>query len=116
MKKSLLALPLVVLALSACNATQHHSPANTPAAAVPNTQVLNFVGPMDLTIRLESKDNFETAIMQDNSDRQFQMRSVPAASGIRMENGQGVSIHFKNGDGTVELVPGKPISIQAFPK
>ena len=117
MKKLLLVLPLAVAALTACNATQGNKPATTPdatTAAAPNTQVLHFVGPMDLTLTLQSNDNFETAVLTDNSDRGFQMRSVPAASGVRMSNGQGVTIHFKNGDGTVELVPGKPIAIKEF--
>ena len=114
MKKSLIALPLIVMALAACNATQPQTSTPPTSHAAASSQVLNFVGPMDLTITLQSNDNFETAIMNDNSDRQFQMRSVPAASGVRMSNGQGVTIHFKNGDGTVELVPGKPISIKEF--
>lgn len=117
MKKNLLALPWLVLALTACTATPEHQHATSQGkvtTTAPSAQVLHFVGPMDLTIMLKSNDNFETAVMSDNSDRSFQMHSVPAASGVRMSNGQGVTIHFKNGDGTVELVQGKPISIQEF--
>lgn len=77
-----------------------------------SAKVLHFVGPMDLTLSLQSSDNFATAVMTDNADRSFQMRGVPAASGLRMSDGKGVIIHFKNGDGVVELVPGTPIPIQ----
>lgn len=118
MKKYLLALPLVVIALTACNATQgsKHPTTKEKVVAVLNTKVLHFVGPMDLTLTLKSRDNFETAVMTDNADRSFQMRSAPAASGVRMIDGQGASIQFKNGDGVVELVKGKPISIQEVKK
>jgi len=118
MKKHLFALPLIVIALTACNATQgaKHPTPKEKLVAVLNTKVLHFVGPMDLTLTLKSRDNFETAVMTDNADRSFQMHSVPAASGVRMSNGQGVTIIFKNGDGTVELVPGKPIPIQEVKK
>lgn len=118
MKKYLLALPLAVVALTACNATQgnQHTTPQANTVAVLNTKVLQFVGPMDLTITLQSRDNFESAVLTDNSDRSFQMRREPAASGVRMGNDQGVSIHFQNGQGTVELLQGKPLAIQEVKK
>lgn len=111
--KWMLAMPLVALAVLGCSATQPlQSGAAQSQAAALNTQELHFVGPMDLTITLKTQDNFESAVMTDNADRAFQMRSVPAASGIRMEDGKGASIHFKNGEGVVELVKDRPIEIK----
>ena len=116
--KYLIALPLVALALVGCNATQAPQKSTTKEkiSAALHTKVINFVGPMDLTIKLKTQDNFQTAVMTDNSDRSFQMKAVPAASGVRMTDGKGASIHFKNGEGVVELVKGKPIDIQEFKK
>lgn len=113
--KWMLAMPLVALAVLGCSATQplqSGAAENENQAAALNTQELHFVGPMDLTIMLKTQDNFESAVMTDNADRAFQMRSVPAASGIRMTDGKGASIHFKNGEGVVELVKDRPIEIK----
>lgn len=77
-------------------------------------QVLHFTGPNDLTIELKSNDNFSTATMTDNSDRSFELKSAVAASGLKLANDDGVSIHFKQGDGVVEFVKGTPISITEF--
>lgn len=116
--KYVLAIPLIALALAGCNATQAPKPSSTKdkVVAALHTKVVHFVGPMDLTIKLKTTDNFETAVMTDNSDRTFQMKSVPAASGIRMTDGKGASIHFKKGEGVVELVKGRPIDIKEFKK
>lgn len=138
----LVATPWVVMALVACNPSNNASmervPSRTPEPAIPYApsapvvapdpeppepttppvagaqQVLLFTGPMDLTIRLSTEDNFATASMTDNSDHTVQMRRVPSSSGVRLEDGEGVMIEFNNGEGTVELVPGKPIEIQEF--
>ena len=50
--------------------------------------------------------------MTDNTGRIFKMRITRAASGIRMSDGKGVTIHFKRGEGMVEFVEGQPIAIQ----
>ena len=132
----------VVAALAACNPTTDKTaervPSRTPEPAIPYApsapvvppdpeppepttpplagaqQVLLFTGPMDLTIRLSTEDNFATASMTDNSDHTVQMRRVRSNRGVRLEDGEGVVIEFNNGEGTVELVPGKPIEIQEF--
>lgn len=112
--KNLLAVALLVVVLSACNAPQETG-SNTDKAntgSVVNATVLHFVGPMDLTVSLKSTNNFETAVMTDNADRVFQMHSAPAANGVRMIDGKGASIHFKAGEGVVEFLKDKPISIQ----
>ena len=71
---------------------------------------------MDLTVELKSSDNFETAEMTDNSGKVYHLKRAISGSGMRLANDDGVSIHFKAGDGVVELVPGKPISITEFKK
>ncbi|QIC70783.1 lysozyme inhibitor [Acinetobacter indicus] len=116
--KYLLGAILLGLALTGCTSTpqnevvQDKTTNNTPA----NTQVIYFTGPMDLTLELKSSDNFETAELVDNSGKVHHLKQTIAASGVRLANDQGVSIHFKAGDGVVELVPGKPISITEFKK
>ena len=119
MKQFGLALSLAALALAGCNSAPGTPSTAAPAdtvriqAAAPS-QTLHFVGPMDLTIQLQTRDNFATAVMTDNADRRFQLKAVPAASGIRMTDGKNASIHFKNGEGVVEFVPGKPIEVKEF--
>jgi hypothetical protein len=74
--------------------------------------VLHFAGPKNLWLTLTTQDTFQTAVMTDNTGRTFQMRIARAASGVRMSDGQGVTIHFKRGEGMVEFVEGQPIAIQ----
>lgn len=109
---------LIALALAGCNSIP--TPTSTPAESTPSipaeTQVINFVGPMDLTIQLKSSDNFETATLADNSDRVIYLKAAVSGSGVRLANDDGVSIHFKNGEGVVEFVKDKPISITEYKK
>lgn len=88
--------------------------AQVASEAVVQEQVLNFTGPHDLTLELKSSDNFATATMTDNADRTFELKQAVAASGMKLANEDGVSIHFKKGEGVVELVPGTPIEIKEF--
>ena len=107
-------LALVGIALAACSAPQ--APINSATQAgvhqVPSHQVLHFAGPKNLWLTLTTQDTFQTAVMTDNTGRTFQMRIARAASGVRMSDGQGVTIHFKRGEGMVEFVEGQPIAIQ----
>ncbi|WP_216936285.1 MULTISPECIES: MliC family protein [unclassified Acinetobacter] len=116
--KYLLGSFFLALVLTGCNSyPTHESPSLTlNANTTIETQVINFVGPMDLTIQLKSSDNFETAEMIDNSGKVHHLKQTVAASGVRLANDEGVSIHFKRGEGVVELVKGKPISITEFKK
>lgn len=109
---------LIVLALAGCSSypAENTNQENSIPNATAETQVINFVGPMDLTIELKSSDNFETAEMTDNSGKVHLLKSAVSGSGVRLANNQGVSIHFKRGEGIVELVEGKPISITEFKK
>lgn len=116
--KYIIGASLIALALAGCNSSP--TQIAMPVENVPNipteTQVINFVGPMDLTIQLKSSDNFETAIMTDNSDRVIHLKAAVSASGVRLANNDGVSIHFKNGEGIVEFVKDKPINITEYKK
>lgn len=116
--KYIIGASLLALALAGCNSspTQVTSPVESVPSTPAETQVINFVGPMDLTIQLKSSDNFETAEMTDNSGRVHHLKQTVAASGVRLANDQGVSIHFKRGEGVVEFVKGKPISITEYKK
>lgn len=132
----------VAMALAACNPSNNAGtervPSRTPGPPVPHApsapvvppdpppperttplaeggeQILLFTGPMDLTVRLSTEDNFATAVMTDNSDHSLQLRRVRSNRGIRLEDGEGAVIQFQNGEGTVEFVPGKPIEIKEF--
>lgn len=108
-----LSLTLLVLAMTGCTSSpktetlQDKATSNTSA----DTQVLKFSGPNGLSIFLKSSDNFETALMTDNSGMVYRLKQTVAGSGIRLANNNGVSIHFKRGEGVVEFVKDQPISI-----
>lgn len=116
--KYLLGAILLGLALTGCTSTpqndvvQDKTTNNTPA----NTQVIYFTGPMDLTVELKSSDNFETAEMTDNSGKVYHLKRAISGSGMRLANDDGVSIHFKAGEGIVEFMKDKPISITEYKK
>lgn len=114
--KTLICASLVAVALTGCNLlpTKTAETTEVSESVVAETQVINFTGPMDLTIQLKSSDNFETAEMADNSDRVYHLKQTVAASGVRLANDAGVSIHFKSGEGVVELVEGQPINIVEY--
>ena len=102
------------LTLTGCNSSpiQPTKPVESTPSTPAETQVINFVGPMGLTIQLKSSDNFETAELIDNTGKTYQLKAVVAASGIKMANDEGVSIHFKKGEGIVEFKKDQPINIQ----
>lgn len=116
--KYLLGAILLGLALTGCTSTpqnevvQDKTTNNTPA----NTQVIYFTGPMDLTLELQSTDNFETAQMTDNSGKNYHLKRAVSGSGVRLANDDGVSIHFKGGEGIVEFMKDKPVSITEYKK
>lgn len=116
--KYLLGAILLGLALTGCTSTpqnevvQDKMTNNTPA----NTQVIYFTGPMDLTLELKSSDIFETAQMTDNSGKIYHLKRAVSGSGVRLANDDGVSIHFKGGEGIVEFEKDKPISITEVKK
>ena len=114
--KNILGATLLTLALVGCTSTPTGTVTqeNTSNSHAAEAQVVHFTGPMDLTIELKSSDNFETAMMTDNSDRTFMLKSTPAASGMLMTDGKGVSIHIKGSEGVVEFVKGNPIQITEF--
>lgn len=108
----------IALTLTGCNSSpiQSTKPVESTPSTPAETQVINFVGPMDLTIQLKSSDNFETAEMIDNSGRVIHLKAAVSGSGMRLANDDGVSIHFKNGEGIVEFIKDKSISITEVKK
>lgn len=116
--KHLLGIALLGLAITGCAPNQNEKVAQEKIVnnATQNIEVLYFTGPMDLTLELKSSDNFETATLTDNADQTYHLKQTVAGSGVRLANDDGVSIHFKGGEGVVELVKGKPISITEFKK
>lgn len=116
--KYILGIALLGFALSACT-TNHGkdvSQEKVVSATSSNIQVIHFTGPMDLTIKLQSADNFETAQMTDNSGKIYHLKRAVSGSGVRLANDDGVSIHFKGGEGIVEFMKDKPISITEVKK
>ncbi|MCK4107889.1 hypothetical protein [Acinetobacter radioresistens] len=81
-----------------------------------NAQIIEFTGPNGLLIFLKSSDNFETAVMTDNSGKVYRLQRAVSGSGVRLANNQGVSIHFKAGEGIVEFIKDQPISITEHKK
>lgn len=81
--KYLLGAALLGLAITGCTSNpknevvQEKVVSNTPA----ETQVINFTGPMDLTVELKSSDNFETAEMTDNSGKVYHLKRAISGSG-----------------------------------
>ncbi len=116
--KYILGATLLAFGLMGCNSnlnnevSQEKVQSNAPA----ETQVIYFNGPKDLTIELKSSDNFETAEMVDNSDTVYHLKRAVSGSGILLSNDDGVSIHFKGGEGVLELVKDQPINITEFKK
>ena len=56
-------------------------------------------------------DDFNTAVLKDDSGKSYDLKRERAADGIYMENKDGVSIHFKKGEGIVEFSKYKSIPI-----
>ncbi len=117
--KVLLVASLIAVFLVGCGVTPNNNAqtaeSNERNLPVNNeTQVINFVGPMDLTVELKSSDNFETAELTDNSGKIYHLKQTVSGSGVRLANDDGVSIHFKAGEGVLELVKDRPISITEY--
>ncbi|MEN8381221.1 hypothetical protein [Acinetobacter radioresistens] len=74
-------------------------------------QLLKFIGPNNQTYILRTTDNFETAELSDQSGKTYRLKRAVSASGLRLANSQGISIHFKNGEGILELIKDQPINV-----
>lgn len=114
------AILAISLAFVACNSKKEEKKVETPVEAVkvqevvtPQKQTLNFVGDYDFTVKLTTENNWQTAILTDNSDRTFELKIEPAADGVYLSNKDGVSIHMKNGEATLTLGTGRtPITLK----
>lgn len=91
---------------------QSVSETTTTAGEQQALSIIHFSGADHLKLELKSSDNFETAELIDNTGKTYQLKAVVAASGIKMANDEGVSIHFKKGEGIVEFKKDQPINIQ----
>ena len=116
--KYVLGATLVALAITGCTSTPNKEVTreNVIRNAPENTQVISFVGPNDLKLYLKSSDLFETAQMIDGSGEVYHLKRAVSGSGVRLANDDGVSIHFKGGEGIVEFEKDKPISITEVKK
>ena len=108
--KKILCGAFALLLLSGCASKQlRESPEETinnqqTTAQNANLQVLNFKTEAGKKLSLASTDMFETAILSDSEGKRYNLVRQRSASGIYMENKDGVSIHFKEGgDGIVEF-------------
>lgn len=114
------AILAISLAFVACNSKKEEKKVETPVEAVkvqefvtPQKQTLNFVGDYDFTVKLTTENNWQTAILTDNSDRTFELKIEPAADGVYLSNEDGVSIHMKNGEASLILGTGRtPIDLK----
>lgn len=113
-----LSASLVALSLVGCssNSTDKNVEQNMSSNAMAESQVINFTGENGLAIELKSTDNFETATLSTNQGKTFTLKRASAASGIFMTDGSGASIHFKAGEGILELEKDKPIGITEVKK
>ncbi len=69
------------------------------------TQTINFtainIGSYNIT--LSSQDEFQTAIFKDNKGREMKLKLAVSGSGTRMVGEDGTQIHFKKGEGVLNL-------------
>lgn len=63
------------------------------------------------TYELKSLDNFETATLTDSEGKTYALKEAMAGSGMRLEGQDGIYIHTKGEQGTLELVKNQPIDI-----
>jgi len=118
MKYSLLGAVLIGLTITGCTSNPNTEVLQEKVKdnVSSNAQIIEFTGPNGLLIFLKSSDNFETAVMTDNSGKVYRLQRAVSGSGVRLANNQGVSIHFKAGEGIVEFVKDQPISITEHKK
>ncbi len=76
-----------------------------------NAKTFYFVDDKGKKLSLSSNDDFNTAVLKDDSGKSYDLKRERAADGIYMENKDGVSIHFKKGEGIVEFSKYKSIPI-----
>ena len=61
---------------------------------------------------LKTSDNFVTATLTDSDGNNYSLKEVPAGSGMRLEGDNGVSIHSKGDEGTIELAKDKSFTVK----
>lgn len=66
------------------------------------------------TYELKTTDNFQTAVLVDSNGKTYDLKEVMAGSGMRLEGRDGIYIHTKGENATLELSKGKPVDIKAL--
>lgn len=61
---------------------------------------------------LQTTDNFATATLTDSEGQNYSLKEVPAGSGMRLEGENGVSIHSKGEEATIELAKDQSFSVK----
>ncbi|WP_151960826.1 MliC family protein [Acinetobacter bereziniae] len=61
---------------------------------------------------LQTTDNFATATLTDSEGHNYSLKEVPAGSGMRLEGENGVSIHSKGEEATIELAKDQSFSVK----
>ncbi|OTG81627.1 MliC family protein [Acinetobacter sp. ANC 4648] len=61
---------------------------------------------------LTTTDNFTTANLVDSDGNSYELKEVPAGSGMRLEGPNGVAIHTKGDEGIIELSKDQIIDIK----
>ena len=72
-----------------------------------NAKTFYFIDDKGKKLSLSSND----AVLKDDSGKSYNLKRDRAADGIYMDNKDGVSIHFKKGEGIVEFSKYKSIPI-----
>ena len=117
MKKLLLLSSfLTIIFVAACSVknkdTSTENEATTSAATNDsNEKIIKYQTDDKKDFILKTNDNFTTAVLTDSDGNSYSLKEVPAGSGMRLEGENGVSIHTKGDDGTIELSKDKSFTV-----
>lgn len=111
MKKKL-PITLIVLVLVGCSSKDKDMPPEHEASSnvisrveksESDVKVIKFQSLNQKEFLLKTSDNFVTATLIDDKGKNYSLKEVPVASGMRLEGENGVAIHTKNGEGVIEF-------------
>ncbi|MDR0238539.1 MliC family protein [Acinetobacter sp.] len=123
MKKLLLISSILTVAfLVGCNAkdkdknTTTTAEASSPVAQVDanesNEKTVKYETEDKKQFTLKTSDNFATATLTDHDGHIYSLKEVPAGSGMRLEGDNGVAIHSKGEEATIELAKDQSLSVK----
>ncbi|NLY03285.1 MAG: hypothetical protein GXZ15_00310 [Campylobacter sp.] len=80
----------------------------------PTKQVQNiFFEGEGVKVELITIDMWQSAVMTDNKGDAYALKVIPSANGIYLVDKDGVSIHFRDGDGAIlEYEKDKPLFLE----